>query len=406
MKPNLLAILAAGAIAALTPPALAQPKISNGFVKLGVLTDMSGPYSDNNGIGTVLAAQMAVQDFGGKVLGVPVKVIYADNQNKPDIGVSIARQWIDTEKVAAFVDMGASDVGIAVGHLAQDRNRIVLNSGSSTTRITNEDCNTVTAHWTYDTYALSKGTAVAITRRGGNSWFFITADYVFGHSLQKDATKFIEANGGKVVGSVLYPFPGKDFASYIMQAQNSGAKVVAMANSGTDLVNSVKQAAEFGLTQKQVVTGLVVFINDIHSIGLPAAQGMLVTSAFYWNMTPESRAWSMRFFAQRKRMPTMIQAGIYSAVTHYLQAVQKAGTDEAQAVMSEMRAAPVNDFFAKDGHLRKDGRMVHDMYLFQVKSPAESKEPWDYYKLVATIPADEAFQPLSQSRCPLITKGQ
>lgn len=406
MKPNLLTILAAGAIAALTPPASAQPKIADGFVKLGVLTDMSGPYSDNNGIGSVIAAQMAAQDFGGKVLGVPVKVIYADNQNKPDIAVSIARQWIATEKVAAFVDMGASDAGIAVGHLAQDSNRIVLNSGSSTTRITNEDCNTVTAHWTYDTYALSKGTAVAITRRGGKSWFFITADYVFGHSLQKDATKFVEESGGKVVGSVLYPFPGKDFASYIMQAQSSGAKVVAMANSGADFVNSIKQAGEFGLTKKQKVTGLLVFINDIHSIGLQAAQGMLITSAFYWNLTPESRAWSLRFFAQRKRMPTMIQAGIYSAVTHYLQAVQKAGTDEAQAVMAEMRAAPVNDFFARDGHLRKDGRMVHDMYLFQVKSPAESKEPWDYYKLVATIPADEAFQPLSQSRCLLITKGQ
>jgi len=404
MKHNVTAALAAAALLAISAPAFGQAQIRDGVVKLGVLTDMSGPYADNNGPGSVLAAQMAADDFGGKVLGAPIEVIFADNQNKPDIGVAIARQWIDNDHVDALVDIAASNVGIAVGHLAQEKNRIVLNSGSSSTRITNEDCNTVTAHWTYDGYALSNGTAAAITKRGGDTWFFITADYVFGHSLQADATKFIVANGGKVIGSALVPFPGTDFASYVLQAQRSGAKVVAMANSGADLVNSIKQAAEFGLNKTQQVTGLLVFINDINAIGLKAAQGMLVTSAFYWNLNPETRAWSMRFFAKRNRMPTMVQAGIYSAVTHYLKAVQAAGTDEAQAVMAKMRAMPVNDFFAKNGHLREDGRMVHDMYLFQVKTPEESKEPWDYYKLVSVIPGDQAFQPLSESRCPLVMK--
>ncbi len=406
MRLQALAILAAAYAASMAQPASADPKFSDGVVKLGVLTDMSGPYQDNNGPGSVLAAKMAVEDFGGKVLGVPVEVTYADNQNKPDVAMSIARQWIDIDKVDALVDIAASNIALAVGHLAQQRNRVILNSGSSTTRITNEECNTVTAHWTYDIYALSKGTAAEITKAGGNSWYFITADYIFGHSLQSEATKFIEANGGKVVGSVRHPFPGGDFASFIIQAQGSGAKVVAMANSGNDLINSLKQAAEFGLTQKQKVTGLLVYINDIHAVGLEAAQGMLITEAFYWNMNPDTRAWSLRFFKERQRMPTMVQAGIYSAVMHYLKAVQAAGTDEAQAVMAKMRELPVNDFFAKNGRLRKDGRMVHDMYLFQVKSPKESKEPWDYYKLVATIPAEEAFQPLSQSRCPLIAKSQ
>jgi branched-chain amino acid transport system substrate-binding protein len=384
------------------PKAFAEPKISDGVVKIGVITDMSGPYSDNNGAGSVLAAKMAVEDFGGKVLGMPIEVIYADHQNKPDIAMSIAREWIDQGKVDAFADLAASSVGLALGHLAQDKNRIILNSGSSTTRITNEECNTVTAHWTYDSYALSKGTAAAITKRGGKTWFFITADYVFGHSLQENATKFIIASGGKVIGSVLAPFPTSDFSSFLITAQSSGADVVALANSGADFVNSVKQAGEFGLTNKQLVTGLLVYINDIHAIDLKAAQGMLITTGFYWNRDKETRAWSERFFAKLKRMPTMNHAGVYSSVLHYLKAVEAAGTDEAQAVMAQMRAMPVNDMFAKNGHLRIDGRMVHDMYLYQVKSPEESKEPWDYYKLVETIPADQAFQPLSESRCPLV----
>jgi branched-chain amino acid transport system substrate-binding protein len=405
MKYNATAALAAAALLAISAPAFGQAQIRDGVVKLGVLTDMSGPYADNNGPGSVLAAQMAADDFGGKVLGAPIEVIFADNQNKPDIGVAIARQWIDNDHVDALVDIAASNVAIAVGHLAQEKNRIVLNSGSSTTRITNEDCNTVTAHWTYDTYALSNGTAAEITRRGGDTWFFITADYVFGHSLQSDATRFIVANGGKVIGSALVPFPGTDFATYILQAQRSGAKVVAMANSGADLVNSMKQAGEFGLNKTQQVTGLLVYDNDINAIGLKAAQGMLVTTAFYWNRNAETRAWSMRFFAKRNRMPSMVQAGIYSAVTHYLKAVQAAGTDEAQAVMAKMRAMPINDFFATNGHLREDGRMVHDMYVLQVKAPEESKEPWDYYKLVKVIPGDQAFQPLSESRCPLVKKS-
>jgi branched-chain amino acid transport system substrate-binding protein len=404
MKSTALAVVVMLQVLALSGPALAQAKISDGIVKLGVLTDMSGPYTDNNGPGSVLAAQMAAEDFGGKVLGMPIEVIYADNQNKPDVGVNIARQWLDNQKVDAMVDIAASSVALAVGNVAAERNRVILNSGSSTTRITNEDCNRVTAHWTYDTHALGKGSAVAITKRGGESWFFITADYVFGHSLEKDATTFVQGSGGKVIGSIRHPFPNDDYSSFLLRAQSSGAKVVAFANSGTDLVNGIKQAGEFGLTRKQQVTGLLVFINDIHAIGLKAAQGMLVTTAFYWNLNEETRAWSKRFYEKRKRMPTMNQAGIYSSVSHYLKAVKAAGTDEAQAVMAQMRAMPVNDMFAKNGRLREDGRMVHDMYLFQVKSPEESKEPWDYYKLVQIIPGDQAFQSLEQSRCPFITK--
>jgi branched-chain amino acid transport system substrate-binding protein len=404
MNQRIIASITAAAMLALAGPALAQSKISDNVVKLGVMTDMSGPYSDNNGPGSVLAAQMAVDDFGGKVRGLPIQLIYADNLNKPDVGVNIARQWLDVDKVDALVDIASSGVALAVGDVAAERNKVILNSGSSTTRITNEQCNKITAHWTYDTYALGKSSAGEITKRGGNTWFFITADYVFGHSLERDATVFIEGSGGKVLGSVKAPFPTSDFSSFVVRAQESGAKVVAFANSGADLVNGVKTAGEFGLTQKQQVTGLLVMINDIHAIGLKAAQGMLVTEAFYWNLNEKTRAWSRRFFEKRKRMPTMIHAGIYSAVTHYLKAIQAIGTDEAQAVMAQMRKTPVNDFFATNGRLREDGKMVHDMYLFQVKSPAESKEPWDYYKLVATIPGEQAFQPLSQSRCPLIKK--
>jgi branched-chain amino acid transport system substrate-binding protein len=365
---------------------------------------MSGPYSDNNGPGSVLAAQMAVDDFGGKVRGVPIELVYADNLNKPDVGVNIARRWLDAEKVDALVDIAASSVALAVGDVAAERNKIILNSGSSTTRITNEQCNRVTAHWTYDTYALGKSTASEITKRGGNTWFFITADYVFGHSLEKDARTFIEASGGKVLGAIKATFPTSDFSSYVLRAQESGAKVVVFANSGADLINGMKTAGEFNITAKQQVTGLLVMINDIHAMGLKAAGGMLVTAAFYWNLNEQARAWSMRFYEKRKRMPTMIQAGIYSMVTHYLKAIEAVGTDEAQAVMAQMRATPVNDFFAKNGRLREDGKMVHDMYLFEVKKPAESKEPWDYYKLVATIPAERAFIPLSESRCPLVKR--
>lgn len=401
MRSLLVGLLSCTCLAA-SPGALAQGKISDGVVKLGVMTDMSGPYADNNGAGSVLAARLAVEDFKGNVAGAPIELVFADHQNKPDIALNIARQWIDKDKVDAFVDLAASSVGLAIGHLAAERNRVILNSGSSTTRITNEECNTVTAHWTYDTYALGYGTAAELTKRGTKKWFFITADYVFGHSLEQDATKFIVANGGEVVGSGRHPFPSSDFASFLLRAQSSGADIVAMANSGADFVNSIKQAAEFGLTPKQKVTGLLVYINDIHAIGLKAAQGMLITDAFYWDRNDETRAWSKRFFEQIKRMPTMNHAGIYSAVMHYLKAIQAIGIDEAQAVMAQMRATPVNDMFATNGKLRIDGRMVHDMYLFQVKSPGESKGDWDYYKLVETIPGDKAFQPLELSRCPLV----
>ena len=401
MRRVLIGLVACASLA-VSSEVMAQSKISDGVVKIGVMTDMSGPYADNNGPGSVMAARMAVEDFHGTVAGVPIELIFADHQNKPDIALNLARQWIDNEKVDAFVDLAASSVGLAVGRLAAEKDRVILNSGSSTTRITNEECNAVTAHWTYDTYALSKGTAAELTKRGAKKWFFIAADYEFGRSLEQEATKFVVANGGEVVGSVRHPFPASDFASFLIQAQSSGADVVAMANSGTDLVNSVKQAAEFGLTPKQKITGLLVYINDVHAIGLQAAQGMLITDGFYWDRNDETRAWSKRFYDKIGHMPTMTQVGIYSALMHYFKAIQAIGTDEAKAVVTQMRAMPVNDVFATNGKLRIDGRMVHDMYLFQVKTPQESKGEWDLYKLVATIPGDQAFQPLEESRCPLV----
>jgi branched-chain amino acid transport system substrate-binding protein len=275
-------------------------------------------------------------------------------------------------------------------------------SGAASTRITNEDCNDVTVHWTYDTYALAHGTAKSVVRQGGKTWFFMTADYAFGHSLEKDSSDVVVANGGSVLGSVRYPFPGTDFSSFLLKAQASGAQVIGLANAGTDTTNSIKQAAEFGITPKQSLAGLLVLIADVNSLGLKTAQGMYLTEAFYWDLNDETRAWSKRFFEKHKRMPTMVQAGNYSSVMHYLKAVKAVDSDDAQKVMAQMKKTPVNDFFAKNGHIRDDGRMVHDMYLFQVKKPSESKELWDYYNLRATIPAAEAFQPLSASRCPLI----
>jgi branched-chain amino acid transport system substrate-binding protein len=374
-------------------------------LRIGVLTDMTGAYSDIAGQGSVEAAKMAVEDFGGKVLNRPVEVISGDHQNKADIASNTARKWFDEENVSVVVDLVSSATALAVMPVAKSKNKITLLSGPASSKITNEACTDTNVHWTYDTYSLAVGTGREVVKQGGDTWFFITADYAFGYALEGDATAQVKAGGGKVLGAVKAPFPTTDFSSYLLQAKNSGAKVVGLANAGADTITSVKQAHEFGIVPKQQLAGLLVFISDVHSLGLEASKGLLLTEAFYWDQNDEARKWSERFAPRHGgKMPTMVHAGVYSAVTHYLKAIQAAGSDETGAVMNKMRETPVNDFFAKNGHIRPDGLMAHDMYLFQVKEPSESKKPWDYYKLKKTIPAEEAFRPLSTSLCPLVKK--
>jgi branched-chain amino acid transport system substrate-binding protein len=387
--------------------AQAQEKISDGVVKLGLIEDMSSIYADITGIGAVTAAKMAVEDFGGKVLGKPIEVVSADHQNKADIAASTAREWFDTAHVNALMDVAASATALAAIDVAKGKNKIVILNGPGAARITNEACTPVSIHYTYDNYALSHGTGAAMVKAGYDSWFFLTADYAFGHDLEQNTAAVVKASGGQVLGSVLLPINTADFSSALLQAQSSKAKVVGLANAGGDTTNAIKQAAEFGIVRGgQKLAGLLIFINDVNTLGLEAAQGMLLTNAFYWDRNDESRAWAQRYFQRMNRMPNMVQAGIYSSTMHYLKAVAAAGTDETEAVMAKMRSTPVNDFFVKNGIIRNDGRMVHDMYLYEVKKPAESKGAWDYYKLVATIPADRAFLPLSESKCPLVKKSQ
>jgi branched-chain amino acid transport system substrate-binding protein len=401
------AVIATGAalVLAFQLAAQAQEKISDGVVKIGMIEDMSSIYADITGVGAVTAAKMAVEDFGGRVLGKPIEVISADHQNKADIASSIAREWFDTQHVDALMDVAASATALAAIDIAKAKNKIVVLNGPAAVRITNEACTPVSVHYAYDNYALSHGTGAAMVKAGYDSWFFITADYAFGHDLEQSVAAVVKASGGKVLGSVRVPINTSDFSSALLQAQASKAKVVGLANAGADTTNSIKQAAEFGIVRGgQKMAGLLVFINDVNTLGLEAAQGMLLTNAFYWDRNEESRAWAQRYSQRMNRMPNMTQAGIYSATTHYLKAVQAAGTDETQAVMEKMRSTPINDFFAKDGRIREDGRMIHEMYLYEVKKPAESKGQWDYYKFVAAIPADQAFQPLSESKCPLVKK--
>lgn len=379
-------------------------KISDGVVKIGVMTDMSGIASDMAGPGSVLAAKMAVEDFGGKVLGMPIEIVSGDHQIKPDIASAMARRWLDQEKVDVIADIAGSLTAIAVVKIVKDKNRVALVSGGGNSRLTNEDCTDRSANWSYDTYAMANGTGRTLTQQGGDSWFFIAVDNVFGRSMQQDAEAAIQAAGGKVLGVVRHPFPSSDFSSYLLQAQASGAKVIGLAQSSSEAGINIKQAAEFGITPKQKMAPMLLMITETHAVGLKTLQGAVFTESFYWDRNDETRAWSRRFFEVKKRMPTMIQAGVYSQVLHYLKAVKAAGTDEAGAVMAKMRAIPVNDFFAKNGKLREDGLMLHDMYLMQVKSPEESRYPWDYYKLLKVIPGEQAFQPLSKSRCPLVKK--
>ena len=381
----------------------ATAQISDDVVRIGVLNDQSNVYADLGGPGSVIAARMAIEDVGGKVLGKPVDILAADHQSKADIGASIARQWFDADRVDMVIGFDNSSVALAVEQVAFQKNRIAIAGAIGTTAFTGKSCTPNEAAWVYDAYALTNTLARSVVARGQDTWYFITVDYSLGHSLEADATSAVVASGGKVLGSARHPLNTADFSAYLLQAQASGAKVVAMANAGGDMTNATKQANEFGLTRAgQTVVSLLTFITDVNSVGLKAAQGLTFVTAFYWDRDDESRAWSKRFFELHKRMPTMAQAAVYSAIRHYLTAIEAAGTDEAKAVMAKMREIPVNDFYAKNGRVREDGRMVHDMYFVQVKTPAESTGPWDYYKILSTIPGDQAFRPLDEGGCPLV----
>ena len=381
----------------------ARAQISDDIVRIGVLNDQSNVYADLGGPGSVIAARMAIEDVGGKVLGKPIDMLVADHQSKADVGASIARQWFDSDKVDLVIGFDNSSVALAVEQVAFQKNRIAIAGAIGTTAFTGKACTPNEAAWVYDAYALTNTLARSVVGRGQNTWFFITVDYSLGHSLEADATAAVVASGGKVLGSARHPLNTADFSAYLLQAQASGAKVVALANAGGDMTNSIKQANEFGLANAgQTVVSLLTFITDVNSVGLKAAQGLTFVTAFYWDRDDESRAWSKRFFELHKRMPTMAQAAIYSAIRHYVRAIEAAGTDEAKAVMAKMRDIPVNDFYAKNGKVREDGRMVHDMYFVQVKKPEELTGPWDYYKILSTIPGDQAFRPLDEGGCPLV----
>ena len=396
-----LALVSALAVAC-TSATSAHAQVSDDVVRIGVLNDQSGLYADLGGPGSVVAARMAVEDAGGSVLGKPVEIVFADHQNKSDVGAAVARQWFDVGKVDMAIGFDHSAVALAVEQLAAERNKIAIAGAVGSTAFTGKSCTANEASWIYDSYALTTSLAKATVAEGRDTWFFITVDYAFGHSLEADATAAVKAAGGKVLGSVRHPLNTSDFSSYLLQAQASGAKVIAFANGGGDMVNAVKQANEFGLTKNQTTVALLIFISDVHSMELRAAQGLKFVTAFYWDRNDATRVWSKRFFERHGRMPTMPQAAVYSAIRHYLSAIAAAGTDEAKAVMAKMRAIPVNDFYVTNGRLREDGRLVHDMYFAQVKTPAESSKSWDYYKILGTIPGDQAFRSLADGGCPLV----
>lgn len=399
--------VAVAAILAFNGQALAQAtKVSDDVVKIGVLTDLSGQFSHESGEGAVTAVKMAVEDFGGKVLDKKIEVIAADHQNRNEVAIAKAREWYDVEKVDLIANLVNSSIALAVTNIAQEKNRVAVVTTSGSSRLTGDSCTPNSIHYVYDTYALAQGTAKALIKEKLDSWYFLTADYAFGHALESDTSSFVKANTGSVVGAIRYPMDTADHSSFLLQAQASKAKVVAIAGSGTVFINAVKSAKDFGLTDggKQTIAGLLVWINDVHAMGLQTAQGLVLTNGFYWDRDDETRAFAKRFFERLKRMPNMGDAGDYSSTMHYLNAIKAAGTDEAKAVMAKMREMSVNDFFAKNGRLREDGRFIHDMYLYEVKKPSESKYPWDYYKLRAVIPGNEAFRPVSESKCPLLKK--
>jgi len=403
---HLKKLIGAAVLAVALGSATAHAQYTDGVIKIGVLNDMSGLYSDLSGQGAVVAAKMAVEDFGAAAKGMKVEIVGADHQNKPDVGSNIARTWFDRDGVDVIVDVPTSSVALAVNEIAREKNKVFLVSGAAASDLTGPKCSPNTVHWTYDTWALANGTGKAMVKTGGDTWFFITADYAFGKALERDTTDIVQANGGKVLGSVRHPFPGTDFSSFLLQAQASKAKVIGLANAGGDTINSIKQAAEFGITQGgQSLAGLLVFISDVHALGLQTAQGLVLTEAFYWDQNDASRAFAKRFAPQFKNnMPTMVQAGVYAAVLHYLKAVEALKSDgDGKAVVAKMKEMPTDDPLFGKGTIRADGRKIHDMYLFEVKKPSESKGAWDYYKLRATIPAAEAFRPMKDGGCPLVS---
>ncbi|MCI4660319.1 MAG: ABC transporter substrate-binding protein [Neomegalonema sp.] len=397
----MLKTLAAGVSALALTVGAAQAQISDGVVKIGVLTDMAATYSDLAGSGAVAAAEMAVADFGGTVAGAPIEILTADHQNKADIAANKAREWFENENVDSLAELVTTSVALAVFEIAKQQNKIALVSGAASSPLTNDACIPTGIHYTYNTRALAVGTGSAVVKEGGDSWYFLTANYAFGEALQRDVSAVVEAEGGTVLGASKHPFPSSDFSSFVLQAQASGAKVVGLANAGADTTNAIKAANEFGLVASgQSLAALLMFITDVHALGLDTAQGIQLTTGFYWDLNDETRAWSQKFFEKTGTMPTMVQAGVYSSVSHYLKGIEATGSDDTDTVMAWMRANPVNDFFAKGGEIRTDGRMVHDMYLVKVKSPSESKGPWDYYEVLRTIPGEEAYGPLSESTCP------
>ena len=405
MKFKLSTTLVAAALAC--GAGAAQAQISDGVIKIGVLNDMSGLYADLTGPGSVLAARMAVEDFGAARKGMKVEIISADHQNKPDVGSTIARTWYDTDKVDVIVDVPTSSVALAVNQITRDKGKVFLASGPATSDLTGKACSPNTVHWTYDTWMLANGTGSAIVKSGGDTWFFLTADYAFGHALERDTEAVVLKNGGKVLGKVRTPFPGTDFSSFLLQAQASKAKIIGLANAGGDTINSIKQASEFGIVKSgQNLAGLLVFLTDIKALGLATAQGLIFTTTYYWDANDASRAFAKRFSEQapRNNYPTMIHAGVYSSVLHYLKAVEAAGTDDGAKVVAKMKELPTDDPLFGKGTIRADGRKIHPAMLVEVKKPAESKGPWDLYKIRSTIPADQAFRPLDQGDCPLVAK--
>ncbi len=394
------------ALAALTVGTSAQAQISNDTIKIGVLTDMAGPYSGMGGAGSVVAAKMAIDDcLQAQCKGLKIEVVSADHQNKADIAATRAREWLDRDGVDAMVDITNSAAALAVQKLVREKGGIAMYSGPATTRLTDEDCAENGFHWMFDTYSSASGAAAALTKNGDKSWFFVTVDYAFGHSLEKDASEMVKANGGTVLGSVRHPLNASDFSSFILQAQNSKAQVIGLANGAQDTVNAIKAAREFGITGAKgtKVASLLMFLTDVHSLGLRQAQGLMFSEGFYWDMDDQTRAFAARFEKLHKGYkPTMVQAGVYSSTLHYLKSVAAAKTDDSKVIAQKMRELPIDDPVMRNASIRPDGRVIHDMYLFQVKAPNESKGAWDYYKTISTIPADVAFKPLAQSACPLV----
>jgi branched-chain amino acid transport system substrate-binding protein len=396
---SVVAVVSAAMCLGFAVPSWAQ--ISGNVIKIGFLTDMSGVFADIDGPGGVESIKMAIADFGGKVAGKKIEFVYADHQNKADIAASRAREWFDQAGVDILIGGTNSGANLAMAKIAAEKKKTFISIGAGSARLTNEDCTAYSIHYAFDTIALARGTAASIVAQGGKDWYFLTADYAFGLSLEKDSAEVVKTRGGRVLGQVRHPLSASDFSSFLLQAQASKAQILGIANAGGDTINAIKAANEFGINRSMKLAGLLLFINDVHSLGLNLTQDMYLTAGFYWDLNKDTRAWSKRYFEKMKKMPSIAQAGDYSAVTHYLKAVRSLGTDDADKVMAAMKAMPVNDFFAHNGVIRPDGRMVHDMYLMQVKKPSESKYPWDYYKMIQVIPGDQAYATKAETKCAL-----